>query len=120
MSDGKINGYDAGSTNEFGVEMWLEERPNGAVAIILNGGKFDNAEALLTPQQCRDFGELLVRVGLHALTGMETEQGFVIREIIRKKLQQRVLLMSRNWTEKGIKPERIAQEAVDIVLNEVT
>ena len=115
----KRNGYDNDSTNEFGIELSIEERTGGVIALILSGGEFDNAEALITPQQAKDVGAVLVRYGIHALTGQEVEPGQTISDMIRKKLGVRVQLVAKNLTEKGKSPEFIAQETVDIVLREL-
>jgi len=105
--------------NEFGTQLSIEERQGGVIALILNGGKFDNAEVLITPQQSKDVGEVLVRYGVHALTGMETEPGQTVSDIIRQKLGTRVQLVAQNLTERGKSPAFIAQETVDIVLREL-
>jgi len=105
--------------NEFGTQLSIEERQGGAIALILNGGKFDNAEVLITSQQARDVGEVLVRYGLHAQTGIETPKGQALKEMIRKKMANRVLMVSKNLTDRGYSPEYIAQEAVDICLREL-
>ena len=115
----KPNGYDNDSTNEFGTQMSIEERTGGVIALILNGGVFDNAECLLTPEQCKDLGGVLMRYGIHALTGQEVEPGQTISDQIRAKLGVRVQLVAKNLTERGKSPEFIAQETVDIVLREL-
>lgn len=115
-----LNGFDnSGGANQFGVSLGIEERAGGVIALTLDGGEFKEAECLITPEQAKDLGEVLVRYGLHALTGMETEKGMVIKEIVRKKLAVRVQHMARNLTERQYGPEYIAQEAVDIVLREL-
>lgn len=116
----KENGYDnSGTANEFGAKLSIEERPGGAIALILDGGKFDNAEVLMSPVQAKDFGEALVRHSLHALTGIDADGKTTVSEIIRKKLATRVQMMASNLTERKYTPAYIAQEAVDIVLREL-
>ena len=115
----KLNGFDNSSANEFGTQMSIEERGNGKIALILNGGEFKDAEVLITPQQAKDLGDVLMRYGIHVLTGLETEPGQTISDQIRAKLGVRVQLVAKNLTERGKSPEFIAQETVDIVLREL-
>ena len=115
----KPNGFDNSSTNEFGTKLSIEERQGGAIALILNGGEFKDAEVLITPQQSKDLGEVLYRYGIHALTGLEVEPGQTISDKIRAKLGLRVQLVAKNLVDRGKSPEFIAQETVDIVLREL-
>lgn len=105
--------------NEFGSKLSIEERPEGAIALILDGGKFDNAEMLMSPAQAKDVGEALVRHSLHVLTGIDADGKQVVTEVIRKKLATRVQHMVRSLSEKKYPPDYIATEAVDIVLREL-
>jgi ABC-type transporter lipoprotein component MlaA len=115
-----VNGYDnTGTKNEFDHSLSIEERASGAIALVLNGGKFDNAEILITPQQAKDLGQTLMRYGVHALTGVDVDGTQTVSEMIRKKLATRVQLMAANLTERQYSPAYIAQEAVDIVLREL-
>jgi hypothetical protein len=114
----KPNGYD-NTTNEFGTKLSIEERKGGSIALILNGGVFEDAEVLITPEQSRDLGEMLMRCGIHALTGVEVEPGQTISDQIRAKLGVRVQLVAKNLTDRGKSPEFIAQEVVDIVCREL-
>ena len=115
----KPNGFDNSSSNEFATNLSIEERTGGAIALILNGGEFKDAEMLITPEQAKDVGEVLMRYGIHALTGQEVEPGQTISDQIRAKLGVRVQLVAKNLTERGKSPEFIAQETVDIVLREL-
>ena len=114
-----MNSFDNSSTNEFGTKLSIEERQGGAIALILNGGEFKDAEVLITPEQAKSLGEVLHRYGVHSLTGREVEPGQTISDAIRAKLGIRVQLVAKNLTEKGKSPEFIAQETVDIVLREL-
>ena len=115
----ELNGFDPTSTNEFGVGLSIEERQGGVIALVLNGGEFKDAEVLITAGQAKDVGEVLVRYGIHALSGVDVVPGTAVSDMIRQKLATRVALVAKNLTDRKKTPEFIAQEVVDIVLREV-
>ena len=114
-----MNSFDNSSTNEFGTKLSIEERQGGAIALILNGGEFKDAEVLITPQQSKDLGEVLHRYGVHSLTGREVEPGQTISDMIRAKLGNRAFVASESMLAQGKSPIFIAQEIVDICLREL-
>ncbi len=115
-----VDGYDAGSANQFETNIAIEPRPNKAVSVILNSKDLTDHEVLLTPQQAMDIGEVLRQCGYFQIHGHLQEEAQPVTDMVRLKLVQRVTTVMKNLDRRNVQPRRIALELVDIVLREVT
>ena len=91
----------------------LEERKGAIILKIL-----DNY-AVLTPDQAKEIGEEMQKMGYHAKYGSDPKTRSMMAEQMRAKMQTRTAHVIRSLEDKGRPPHFIANEIVNILLSEV-
>lgn len=105
-----LNGSNSKETAS--TELSIEER-KGAIVIW-----FGDTYVILPPDQALGIGEILLRYAHHAKTGKEIKGEKVISDMIKRKIENRVMVVMANLEQRKKRPEFIAKEIVDIVLRE--
>ena len=75
--------------------------------------------ATFDPETARQIGESIAKVSYTAKYGKAPSQGSTLSREIRAKLIARTQHVIRSLQEKGMAPERVANEVLDTILTEI-
>jgi len=98
-------------------EVVTREGNSGVLLKVIQGT--NDLHVVMPSHQALDIAETIAKMAHVALTGQVGKDKSVLSEMIHNKINRRVELVVQNLVKKKQKPEYIARQIIDIVLQEV-